>query len=207
MRKLWIFLFLAGLVASCGNRRPSEGELMQKIDSIRSLENKRHLLMQGIKLGESSPLQAFYDSLSMEALPVRYSDDYVKFLIGYSVVPIAIVNYLELEGRVAPKAIALPEALGIRLMLLAADLSDGEYEIWLYSLDDEYYPVDKLLLYEPKEVSKDRLGTESQRTLFSITSDYEIRVMEFADNYDTEGQLSIFVVDNSRMFVEKISLF
>lgn len=203
MRKLLFAMCVMMLVAACGHRKPSASELQHKIDSVNALEQIRQLKLQGVQLGESSPLEMFYDSLNLQALPLSYSDNYVSLLPGYTPVPQAIKNFLELEGRSEPKAVALPETLGTRLVLLAADVTDNEYELWLYSLDNEYYPVDKLLLYEPPHLSEKKLGMESQRTYFSITSDLEIRIMEYADENDRQGQLSTFIVDEGRYFVER----
>ena len=191
------------MLIGCGNRRLSPEVLQQKIDSVYALEKIRQMKLQGINLEDASPFQLFYDSLEIQALPLSYSEDYVKILPNYTVVPQAIMSFLELEGRIAPKAIALPETLGTRLVLLAADLSDGEYELWLYSLDSDCYPVDKLLLYQPQVISDTKLELPPQETYFSITSNYEIRVMEYADESDEFGQLSTFVIDDSRMFVEQ----
>ena len=198
-----MMIWIAALVLSCGNSRTSPQELQRKIDSVNALEAARQLELQGIRLGERSPFQLFYDSLSIQSLPLRYSEDYVKYLPDYQIIPQSIMTFLELEGRVAPRAIALPETLGTRLVLLAADVEDGEYELWLYSLDSECYPVDKLLLYQPQVISDTKLQLPPQETYFSITSNYEIRVVEYLDEYDGEGQLSTFVVDEGRMFVEK----
>lgn len=206
MRNLLLIFFIAALAAACGNRRMSEVELQSKIDSVNKLEVARQLKLRGIQLEETSPLQMFYDSLRMQPLPLNYSEEYMKYLPNYTVVPTSIMYYLELEGRVAPKAIALPEMLGARLILLAADMTDGEYELWLYSLDDDYMPVDKLQLYAPKTLSDKELGMPEQETHFSITSDLEIRLMEYTSNYAQHGQLSVFVVDESRQFVERQSL-
>lgn len=198
--------FIAALAAGCGNRRMSEVELQSKIDSVNRLEVARQLKLRGIQLEETSPLQMFYDSLRMQPLPLNYSEEYVKYLPNFTVVPASIMIYLELEGRVAPKAIALPEMLGARLILLAADMTDGEYELWLYSLDDDYIPVDKLQIYAPKTMSDNVLNLPEQEIHFSITSDLEIRLLEYTSDYARQGQLSVFVVDESRQFVEKQSL-
>ena len=184
----------------------SEVELQSKIDSVNRLEVARQLKLRGIQLEETSPFQLFYDSLRMQPLPVSYSEEYVKYLPNFTVVPTAIMAYLELEGRVSPKAIALPEMLGAKLILLAADMTDGEYELWLYSLDDDCIPVDKLQLYAPKTLSDTELGLPEQEIHFSITSDLEIRLMEYTSDYAQQGQLSVFVVDESRQFVERQSL-
>ena len=91
------------------------------------------------------------------------------------------------------------------MVLLAADVVDGEYELWLYSIDDDYYPVDKLMLYEPTKIPSKKLqqNLPQQETYFSITSDGEIRVLEYASNEDPQGQLSTFVLDDSCRFVEQ----
>ena len=206
MKNLLPTLCLAVLAAACGNRRMSDVELQQKIDSVNKLEVARQLKLRGIQLEETNPLQMFYDSLRLQPLPLSYSEEYVKYLPNFTVVPTAIMAYLELEGRVAPKAIALPEMLGAKLILLAADMTDGEYELWLYSLDGDYMPVDKLQIYAPKTISDTELNLPEQETHFSITSDMEIRLLEYTSDYARQGQLSVFVVDESRQFVEKQSL-
>lgn len=203
MRYFFVLIGLVALLASCGNSRTSQAVLEQKIDSIRALEVKRQLRMKGIKLDDVSPFQMFYDSLYLQSLPISYSEDYVTSLPGFRLVPPALVAYLDLEGKESPRAIALPETLGSRLVLLAADVDDGEYELWVYSLDSECIPVDKLLIYEPSRFSEKKLANENRDVFFSITSYLEISVMEYADDDDSVGQLSTYVVDESRMFVEK----
>jgi hypothetical protein len=203
MKKYYLFFLVAVLLTACGNRRLSPEVLQQKIDSVYALEKLEELKRQGVNLEDASPFQLFYDSLDIQALPMSYSEDYMKILPNYQVVPQAIMSFLELEGRIAPKAIALPETIGARLVLLAADVADGEYELWLYSLDSDCYPVDKLLLYQPQVISDSKLTLPPQETYFSITSNYEIRVMEYADESDEFGQLSTFIVDDARMFVEQ----
>ena len=206
MKNCWLIVIFGVLLGACGNRRPSAAELQQKIDSIEALETIKKLEMEGVSFKEHNPLQLFYDSLGLQVLPLRYSDDYVQMLPNYTPVPYSIKTFLDLEGRDAPMAIALPETLGMKLMLLAADVSDGEYELWLYSLDNECIPVDKLQLYEPSKFSSKKLEMNTQETFFSITSDYEISVMEYLDENDRVGQLSTFVVDDSRQFIEKQAL-
>ena len=207
MRKQLFLLSLAALMVACGGqRRPLMAELQQKIDSIQTQEAVKELERQGVTFKEQNPLEMFYDSLGLQVLPVRYSDDYVKYLPNFSAVPLSIKTFLNLEGRETPKAIALTETLGAKLIILAADVADNEYELWLYSLDSECYPVDKLQLYEPSKFSPEQLKMNSQENFFSITSDYEISVMEYADENDKVGQLSTYVVDESRQFVEKQAL-
>lgn len=207
MRKVIILMSVSLLLMACGNRKPSTAELMQKIDSVKALEISRQLKAQGINLNEANPLKMFYDSLALQPLPMTYSEEYVALLPGYTEVPVSIAAFLELDGQSVPKAIALPEMMNSRLLLVASDVADGEYELWLYSLDDEFIPVDKMLLYEPKKYSDKKLVIGDQYTYFSITSDCEINVMEYVDDEDNVGQLSTFIVDESRQFVEKQKMY
>ncbi len=205
MKKVWLFLFSTLLLlTACFNRRPSAAELQEKIDSVKALEVKRQLRMKGVNIDDDgvSPFRLFYDSLHLQVLPISYSEDYVTSLPDFRTVPPSLVVYLDLEGKESPKAIALPETLNSRLVLLAADQEDGEYELWLYSLDDDYIPVDKLLIYEPSRYSSKAMKKDNRDVYFSITSYMEINVMEYIDDDDYEGQLSTYVVDDSRLFVE-----
>ena len=136
MKYKWLGgLVVALLLCACGGgHKMSPEELAHKLDSVKTLEIKEKLALQGIHLEESdNPLKMFYDSLDIQSLPISYSEDYVSFLPGFKPVPEEIVSYLEFEGR-SPKAITLPQTIGARLLLLAADEQEHLYSLWLYSL-------------------------------------------------------------------------
>lgn len=184
----------------------SPAELRMKLDSIQRLEAKERLAAQGIHLDrEVSPVQLFYDSLEIQPLPIRYSEEYVTGLPNYKTVPAELASFMGLEGRVEPKAISIPETAGARLMILAADEGDGLYSLWLYSLDDEYMPVDKLCLYATnKEDAKANLEAEPEDQLiqdFVVTSDYEVRLTDYTGKFKAEVQ-RVFHIDPSRHFSE-----
>ena len=202
------FITLSGIVllAACGNRQMSPGEMQRKLDSIARLETIEQLEMQGIHIGKDvSPIQLFFDSLNIQPLPVRYSDEYVKYLPNYTSVPYELVRFMNFEGRTDPKAIALPESAGARLMILAADEGDGLYSLWLYSLDDDYMPVDKLCLYatSKEEQKENELADPEDKRIqdFVITSDYEIRLTDYSGKFKAEVQ-KVYHVDMSRKFSE-----
>ena len=66
------------LLTACKNKQMSPEEMQHKLDSIARLENVERLKAQGIDLSrEISPVQLFYDSLNIQPLPLRFSDDYV----------------------------------------------------------------------------------------------------------------------------------
>ena len=124
MRKIVGILAMAALIVSCGGNRHqmSPEELAQKLDSIKALEIKEKLKLQGIDLESSdNPFKVFFDSLNMQTLPLTYSEDYVRFLPGYQEIPTEILSYMELQGGEHPKAVSLPESVGARLMILAVD--------------------------------------------------------------------------------------
>lgn len=202
------FLPLLGVVllTACGNKQMSPTDMQQKLDSIARLETIEQLEMQGIHIGKDvSPIQLFFDSLNIQPLPVRYSDDYVKYLPNYTSVPYELVKFMDFEGRTDPKAIALPESAGARLMILAADEGDGLYSLWLYSLDDDYMPVDKLCLYatSKEEQKENELADPEDKLIqdFVITSDYEVRLTDYSGKFQAEVQ-KVYHVDMSRKFSE-----
>lgn len=194
------------LLTACKNKQMSPEEMQHKLDSIARLENIERLKAQGIDLSrEISPVQLFYDSLNIQPLPLRFSDDYVKYLPDYKVVPAELASYMGLEGRMEPKAISLPETAGTRLMILAADEGDNLYSLWLYSLDSEYMPVDKLCLYatSKEEAKENEMASPEDKLIqdFVITSDYEIRLTDYTGKYQAEIQ-KVYHIDPSRHFME-----
>ena len=200
----FIIYHLSFNTSSSGEMSP---ELLQhKLDSIQRLEAIEKLAAQGINLDrEVSPVQLFYDSLDIQPLPLRYSEDYVAILPNYKTVPAELASFMGLEGRIEPKAISLPETAGARLMILAADEGDNLYSLWLYSLDEEYMPVDKLCLYATnKEEAKANLDADPEDQLiqdFVITSDYEVRLTDYTGKFKAEVQ-RVFHIDPSRHFEE-----
>ena len=202
-------LFLLTLVA-CGGNRMSPESMQQKLDSIAKIENLEMLEAQGINVNRDvSPVQLFYDSLNLQPLPIRYSEDYVKYLPNYKSVPYELVSFMNLEGRTDPKAIALPESAGTRLMILAVDEGEGLYSLWLYSMDSDYMPVDKLCLYATSKQEKlendEALPEDKLIQDFVITSDYEIRLTDSTGKLKAEVQ-KVYHVDMSRKFMETESI-
>ena len=205
MKQLLVMMCAALMVAACGGRRMSPEELQHKLDSVKALEIKEKLALQGVNLEASdNPLKLFYDSLEIQALPISYSEDYVNFLPAYKDVTPEIVSYMELIECKHPKAVALPESVGARLMIMAADESEGHYSLWLYSLDDDYVPVDKLCLYAVDDLDPEDIvdfGGEQFVQYFSITSDYEIRLMDYTKQQYKARLEEVYHIDESRRFL------
>ena len=190
------------LLAACGGRSMSAEEMQHKLDSIQKIEAAERLAAQGINLADAdNPLKQFYDSLNLLPLPITYSDELVRYLPDFKPVPQDIAKALELEGNNKQKAISLSESLGARLMILAADEEDDRYSLWLYSLDNDYMPVDKLCLYAiDEEADLDDFGAEDILQYFTITSDYEIHLMDYSKDAHKTRTEEVFTLDAQRNF-------
>lgn len=207
-------LFVAMLLlAACGGRSMSAEEMQRKLDSIQKIEVAERLAAQGINLEKAdNPLKQFYDSLALLPLPITYTDEFVRYLPDFKPVPQDIAKALELEGNGKQKAISLSESLGARLMILAADegAEEGEdgdegaerYSLWLYSLDDDYLPVDKICLYAIEDEEDFDLYEEDEiLQYFTITSDYEIHLMDYSKEKHKTRTEEVYTLDASRNFL------
>ena len=195
-------IFAVMLMAACGGRSMSAEEMQHKLDSIQKIEAAERLAAQGINLADAdNPLKQFYDSLNLLPLPITYSDELVRYLPDFKPVPQDIAKALELEGNNKQKAISLSESLGARLMILAADEEDDRYSLWLYSLDNDCLPVDKLCLYAiDEEADLDDFGAEDILQYFTITSDYEIHLMDYSKEAHKTRTEEVFTLDAPRNF-------
>ncbi|WP_155950138.1 MULTISPECIES: hypothetical protein [unclassified Prevotella] len=191
------------LLCACGGRSLSPEEMQHKLDSIKQLEIRERLEAQGINLKHSdNPLKMFYDSLELLPLPIAYTEEFVRYLPNFKPVPQDIAKALELEGHDKQKAISLSESIGARLMLLAADEDEDRYSLWLYSLDDDYMPVDKLCLYAINEDEEQDLdGDEEILQYFTITSDYEIHLMDYSKEKARTRTEEVYTLDATRNFL------
>ena len=182
----------------------SPEELQHKLDSVKALEIKEKLALQGVDLETSdNPMKLFFDSLEIQPLPLSYDEDYVRMLPSYKEVGKDVAEYMNLVDCRHPKAISLPETIGARLIIIAADESDGEYSLWLYSLDEDYFPVDKLCLFsvdsrEPEEYTE--INEQEFLQYFSITSDYEIRLMDYAKEDFRAHLEEVYHINEARKF-------
>lgn len=206
MRQILGLMTAVLLLTACGGRKNmSPDELQHKIDSVKALEVQEKLALQGIDLKSAdNPLKLFFDSLEIQPLPISYSEDYVRLLPSYKPISEDIVAYLNLVACRHPKAISLPETIGAKLIIIAADELDNEYSLWLYSLNDDYFPVDKLCLFsvdqrDPEEYTE--VDEEEYLQFFSITSDYEIRLMDYAKEGYEARLNEVYHVGSSRKFI------
>ena len=74
-------------------------------------------------------------------------------LPAFKPIPQEIIPFMDLPECNEPKAVCLPESLGAKLILIAVDEQPHLYSLWLYSLDDDFRPIDKLCLYAIEDKS------------------------------------------------------
>ena len=213
MKGILGFIAVMVLFAACGGRSMSAEEMQRKLDSIQKIEVAERLAAQGINLESAdNPLKQFYDSLELLPLPITYTDEFVRYLPNFKPVPQDIAKALDLEGNGKQKAIQLTESLGARLMILAADEgveedeegNEGEerYSLWLYSLGEDYLPVDKICLYAIDDESDfDIYDEDDIMQYFTITSDYEIHLMDYSKEKHKTRTEEVYTLDASRNFL------
>ena len=213
MKGILGFIVVMVMFSACGGRSMSAEEMQRKLDSIQKIEVAERLAAQGINLESAdNPLKQFYDSLELLPLPITYTDEFVRYLPNFKPVPQDIAKALELEGNGKQKAIQLTETIGARLMLLAADEGAEEdeegnegaerYSLWLYSLDDDYMPVDKICLYAIEdEEDFDLYDEDDIMQYFTITSDYEIHLMDYSREKHKTRTEEVYTLDASRNFL------
>ena len=181
------FIVIVLMFSACGGRSMSAEEMQRKLDSIKKVEAAERLAAQGMNL---------------LPLPITYTDELIRYLPNFKPVPQDIAKALELEGNNKQKAISLSETVGARLMILAADEEDDRYSLWLYSLDEDYMPVDKLCLYAIEdEADLDDFDAEDILQYFTITSDYEIHLMDYSKDAHKTRTEEVFTLDAQRNFL------
>lgn len=190
--KLLITILMVVAVMAC-SRTNAPSNLQEKLDSIKALEQVELLQVRGIRLDDENPLAQLYDSMAIQALPLTFSEDYVAALPNYSAIPLSIAHLMGFEGRTNPKAIALPETVSTRMIILAADESDDLCSLWLYTIGADYLPVDRICLYTPKPQMSEK--GKLLRTEFSITSDYEVFLTTYDESHKMHRQRGFFVDD------------
>ena len=205
MKGILGFIVVMVMLSACGGRSMSAEQMQQKLDSIKKIEVAERLAAEGINLQNSdNPLKQFYDSLALLPLPITYSDEFVRYLPNFKPVPQDIAKALDLEGNGKQKAISLSESLGAKLMLLAADEDEDatKYSIWLYSMDDDCMPVDKLCLYAIEDEEDDfDFDEEEILQYFTITSDYEIHLIDYSKEKHKTRTEEVYTLDASRNFL------
>lgn len=205
MKKItYIAVLLAVLLFSysCGNRK-NASDYAQMIDSIRKAEVAEELL----KPTSNDPVIAFFDTLSMKSVPMKYDVSFVEYLPQMKKVPSAFNSRFDYESNVELLAVKLPSYKNYHMMLLAEKLDSTTTTLYLCTMSQEYVLVDRLCIYEQKIENRDgRLGVMRQD--YYVTSHYEVTLVSYFKGEDDEEESEVaacrYVINKEGNFEEAV---
>lgn len=199
MKQDFFFVFAAAfLVFGCRYQRVPV-DLQSKLDSVHQLEKIELLHLQGIHQEEVSPMQQLYDSLAIQPLPLTYSEDFITQLPNMVEIPEPLAELMNFRNHHEPRLIALPETVSLRVVLLADKEPDGT-SLWLYTLDSDCSPVDRLCIYQPRlfKMPNGKLA----HVEYALTSDYMVCLSVYTTDHK-ELRKRIYTIDESLHFHEQ----
>ena len=205
MRKIVLTLSLIAILIgaySCGNRK-SAADYQGMLDSIRKAEVEKELLPPA----QRDPVVAFFDSLSMKSVPMKYSVEFVEFLPQMVKVPSAYNSRFDYESNVELYAVKLPSHQNFHMMLLGEKLDSTSVTLYLCTMNRDYVLVDRLCIYEQKVEEKNgKLGLMRQE--YYVTSNYETTLVRYFrgedDGEDHEESACRYVINKEGNFEEVI---
>ncbi len=170
------------LTSSCGNRK-SAADYEGMLDSIRKAEVAKELL----KPVENDPVVAFFDSLTMMSVPMKYSPAFVAYLPQMAKIPSTFNSRFDYESNIDLYAVKLPSYQNYHLMLLGERLDSINVTLYLCTMNRDYVLVDRLCVYEQKvEDRKGKLGLMRQE--YYVTSNYEVTLVRIFRGEDDESE-------------------
>lgn len=190
------------LMFSCGNRK-NAADYEGMIDSIRKAEVGKQLL----KPIASDPVVAFFDTLSMRSVPMKYSPEFVEYLPQMKKIPSVYNTRFDYESNVELYAVKLPSYQDYHMMLLGEKLDSTNVSLYLCTMNREYVLVDRLCVYEQKIEERDgKLGLMRQE--YYITSKYEVTLFSYfrGEDDDKESELAAcrYIINKEGNFEEVI---
>lgn len=205
MKKIGYIIVLAVVILTaiaCGNRK-NAADYAGMIDSIRRAEVEKDLLKPSV----GDPVVAFFDSLAMKSVPMKYTPEFVEYLPQMKEVPAAYNSRFDYESNVELLAVKLPSYHHYHMMLIAEKLDSTNVSLYLCTMNQEYVLVDRLCIYEQKIENKDgRLGVMRQD--YYVTSQYEVTLVSYFRGEDDEEESEVtacrYVINKEGNFEEVI---
>ena len=202
---LWIFVIpLALALLSCGQRKRDAVFYEQMVDSIRKAEQLTEMKRQAGVYDD--PVQNFFDTLQLRPLPIQSERrNFAK--IGYfGKVPLSLVSMLGYPVDTRLKALMLPKFHGLHALLLQEQLDSITSNLYLYTLDRNYQPIDHLCLYEERD--EDRAEDFGRQYMdYYVTSEYEVTILyiyESLRTHKTEAEQTRRFQLNADGFFEEV---
>lgn len=151
-------------------------EYQRKIDSIKKAETTKTMLPVP---DNREPLTVFFDSLTMIALPLHYTPEFVEYLPQMTPVPKLFNSSMGCEGDQKLKAAILPPTPHFNMVLLAERMdSITPPTLYLCVFDHDNVMQDRLTIYERADGDLNgEIG--SMKLEYSVTSRYEVTLMRF----------------------------
>ena len=180
---LWILVFpLVLTLLSCGQRKRDAVFYEQMVDSIRKAEQLQEMKRQAGVYDD--PVEAFFDTLQLRPLPIQSERSNFARIGRFGRVPMSVASLLGYPVDTRLKALLLPRYHGLHALLLEEQVDSITSNLYLYSLDRNYQPIDHLCLYE--ERPEDRAEDFGRQFMeYYITSGYEVTILYFYESLRT----------------------
>ena len=180
---LWIFVIpLALALLSCGQRKRDAVFYEQMVDSIRKAEQLTEMKRQAGVYDD--PVQNFFDTLQLRPLPIQSERSNFAKIGHFGKVPLSLVSMLGYPVDTRLKALLLPRRHGLHALLLEEKLDSINSNLYLYSLDRDYKPIDHLCLYEERD--EDRAEDFGRQFMdYYVTSEYEVTILYIFESMRT----------------------
>lgn len=179
---LWILIPLVLTLLSCGQRKRDAVFYEQMVDSIRKAEQLREMKHQAGVYDD--PVEAFFDTLQMCSLPIQSERGDFARIGRFSRVPMSVASLLGYPVDTPLKALMLPQFHGLHTLLLEEQVDSITSNLYLYSLDRSYQPIDHLCLYEERD--EDRAEDFGKLLMdYYVTSEYEVTILYFYESLRT----------------------
>lgn len=180
---LWILVIpLALTLFSCGQRKRDAVFYEQMVDSIRKAEQLQEMKRQAGVYDD--PVEAFFDTLQLRPLPIQSERSNFARIGRFGRVPMSVASLLGYPVDTRLKALLLPRYHGLHALLLEEQVDSITSNLYLYSLDRSYQPIDHLCLYE--ENDEDRAEDFGRQFMeYYITSGYEVTILYFYESLRT----------------------
>ena len=206
--RLIIMLFAAVMVmlaiTACNGRKHDAAYYEQMIDSIRKAEQVKEMQKQAGIVTNVNPALAWFDSLELRTLPVRNAGDDLERLGQFRKVPMLLNENFNYAVSAKLRAIQMPRAYRRNVIMLAEMRDSITPDIYLYIMDKNYQPLDRLLIYEKREEQEENdFGVTF--TEYFITSNYDITLMRYYQSHKPDEEAVL--LDSRRYIINKEGRF
>ncbi len=173
---LSILIPLVLALLSCGQRKRDVVFYEQMVDSIRKAEQLEEMKRQAGVYDD--PVEAFFDTLSLRPLPINSERSQFAKIGRFGKVTPSVASLLGYPVGSRLKALLLPKVHGLHALLLSEQQDSVTSALYLYTLDQDYHPIDHLCLYEERD--EDRADDFGKLLMdYFITSSYEVTLLYY----------------------------